>query len=518
MDCINPYSKKQTAKVLERFFYATTSKNYTSAITDEADRIEKLPTFDEIKENTDRVVTYAKEIILNADKYKDAELDENVLNQYACGLDPLVDKILAMNIADILDRQSQYSDMEQLKKVWIASIDDLKTEWKKELDVKPVTSISAYEVDTSNLKVGMVVKGYKELCELLHEKPLKSGNNAHKAQQKRWARYFEIEKGRGRSLVILNIYDEPLPVEDKRKAGNRNIYLKYIETILLKYIYYRKGQVCYATKNQLWNILGMINNNYKKIPVKVLQEDIEYSNVTKWELDNFYMRCNSRLNSILFSALNNLNNRSLIDYQIQTMIVIPNTDKKGALSKHYVADDSEIQKILRVERFVLNKMGLESKNHAACIMRLNEFYNEVNAELFDLYGWERKYERIKIIFNKDDVQEAITKNEYELQMLYLNEKIIEAVDANAQTVADNRMKKALLEYEEYIKDWKDNNWGKPPQMKEVDEIFTYPKYYVDIQRKLSQKFLSIKSEKDDAEKKKQYDKELNELFANLGVE
>lgn len=155
---------------------------------------------------------------------------------------------------------------------------------------------------------------------------------------------FQNGKGRGRSLVILEIYDEPLPVEDKRKAGNRNIYLKYIETILLKYIYYKKGQVCYATRNQLWSILGMINNNYKKIPVSVLQMELEYSKVTKWELENFYMRCNSKLNSILFSALNNLSNRSLIDYQIQTMIVIPNHDKSGAPSRHYVADDNEIKR------------------------------------------------------------------------------------------------------------------------------------------------------------------------------
>ena len=235
-------------------------------------------------------------------------------------------------------------------------------------------------------------------------------------------------------------------------------------------------------------------------------------------LENFYMRCNSKLNSILFSALNNLSNRSLIDYQIQTMIVIPNHDKSGAPSIHYVADDNEIKKILKVERSVLNSMGLESKNHAACTMRLNEFYNEVNAMLFDLYGWERKYERIKIVFNEDDVQEAITKNEYELKMLYLNELVIESIDKNAQTVSDNRMKKALIEYGEYVKDWQKDNWGKVPRLQDVQEIFTYPRYYVDIQRSLSKKFLSIKAEKEDSAKKEQYDKELKELFANLGVE
>lgn len=92
-----------------------------------------------------------------------------------------------------------------------------------------------------------------------------------------------------------------------------------------------------------------------------MQADVNYNDVTKWELDNFYMRCNSKLNTVLFSALNNLCNRSLISYQIQTMIVVPNTDKKDTPCKHYLADDDEIRRILAVERSTLNKMGLESK-------------------------------------------------------------------------------------------------------------------------------------------------------------
>lgn len=518
MDYLNPCNKNQTAKILERFFYVSNGREYISVIPDEAERITKLPTLDEVKEDTNRVVTYAKEIILNADKYKDMDIEESVLKQYACDIDPLLDKIIAINIADILSQNKKPQNKEQLKNVWVKSLEELKTDWDRELEAIPSVQNTSYEVDTTNLQVGMVVKNYKELCELLHEKPLKSGNNSHKAQQKRWARYFSMEKGRGRSIVILDIYDEPLPADDKRKAGNRNIYLKYIETILLKYMYYKKGQVCYATRNQLWSILGMINSNYKKIPLHALQVEVEYSNVTKWQLNNFYMRCNSRLNSILFTALNNLSNRSLIDYQIQTMIVVPSTDKKNTLSRHYVADDDEIGRILAVERKVLNNMGLESKNHAACTMRLNEFYNKVNEILFDMYGWERKYERIKIIFNEADIQEAITKNEYELQMLYLNELVIGSIDKNAQTVSDNRMKKALIEYDEYVENWKEDNWGKVPALKDVEEIFTYPKYYVDIQRKLSQKFLSIKYEKEQEEKRKQYDKELDDIFANLGVE
>lgn len=102
-------------------------------------------------------------------------------------------------------------------------------------------------------------------------------------------------------------------------------------------------------------------------------------------------------------------------------------------------------------------------------------------------------------------------------MLLLNDLIIEAIDKNAQVTVDNRMKKALKEYEEYTKDY----FGKPPRIEEIEDIFTYPKYFVDIQKKLSQKFLSIKNaEREHIAKKESIntDPELDDLFRKLGIE
>lgn len=115
MDYLNPCNKNQTAKVLERFFYVSNGREYISVIPDEAERITKLPTQEEVKSDSDRAISYARDIILNAGKYKDMDLDEDILKKYTCDLDPLLDKILAINIADILNRQSQYKDNEQLK-------------------------------------------------------------------------------------------------------------------------------------------------------------------------------------------------------------------------------------------------------------------------------------------------------------------------------------------------------------------------------------------------------------------
>ena len=508
----------ERTNALEQFEWNNTPENAFMVIPTEEDKKVLEKVIIEIS-----VFLYAFAIATPEECVNDAkdskELERFIMDELGIReLNPLLDKLLAYAIIILLHTVDDFSDV-------IANADAIESKLKLVFDAidrvyvseskgKTFANADSLEkVDTTNVEIGMVLKNYNALCSLLNEKPAPSGSNSRKAQKKRFDRYLKLEKGRGQKIVITDIYDEPLPEEDGRKSGNRNIYIKYIETILLKYIYYRKGQVCYATRNQLWSILGMINNCYKKISAKILRTEIEYSDVSDWELNQFYMRCNAKLNTILFTALNNLSNRSLIAYEVQTMIVVPDPEK--GVSKHYVADDSEIRKILSVERSVLNAMNLESKSHAACLMKLSEFYDTVNRKLFELYGWERKYERLKIIFNEKDIKDAITKNEYELQMIYLNEIVIDAIDKNAQTVVDNRLKKALLEYDEYLSEWKANNWGKPPRMEEIGEIFTYPKYYVDIQRKLSQKFLSIKPTE---EKKPVFDRELEELFANLGVE
>lgn len=78
-------------------------------------------------------------------------------------------------------------------------------------------------IDTSQLEIGMIVKNYKELCQLLNEE-VKAGDSKV-AQLKEWQRYFNFERPKYKqSYIILDIYDEPLEKEDNRKQGNNNIY------------------------------------------------------------------------------------------------------------------------------------------------------------------------------------------------------------------------------------------------------------------------------------------------------
>ena len=94
---------------------------------------------------------------------------------------------------------------------------------QNKLPPPPAAEVELNTLDTSRLEIGMIVKNYKELCNLLNENP-KTGNSKN-AQLKEWQRYFEFERPKYKqSYIILDIYDEPLDKEDNRKSGNYTVY------------------------------------------------------------------------------------------------------------------------------------------------------------------------------------------------------------------------------------------------------------------------------------------------------
>ena len=218
------------------------------------------------------------------------------------------------------------------------------TDEEKMIDV---LQIDEYDIgiNTSNLKIGQVVKNYKELCALLGEE-FKQGGDSRKAQLKEFARYFEWEKS-GQKFLITDIYDTPLPKEDGRNKGK---YVKCIEIILLNYLSKQKGYTYTLSKKKWWELLGMVNRKYDNVSQEELLEIDPV--ITKFEIRQYYQRCNKKLEEILFSALRSLSSRKLIDWGIETVIVTRNQGKT-----HFrVANEFEKKMILRAERYVLHKI------------------------------------------------------------------------------------------------------------------------------------------------------------------
>lgn len=284
-------------------------------------------------------------------------------------------------------------------------------------------------LDTSRLSVGDVVKNYIELCKLLGENQLKG--DSKKYQLKNWQRFFSFEKIKGKqSFLILDIYDEPLEKTDERKKGNNSIYSKYIETILVNYLSNIDDNTKTFTRRNWWELLGMINRKYGKLTnaqIKTLD-----SSITDFEISHFYQRCNRKLDTILITALNSLRRRRLIEWEYQTVVVY------GPNQKHSVATDSEVENILKTEKYFLNEIfGYEDMYQIYLYNRQKEFYNLVNDSLLDNYGYHRYYRRIKIIYNQENMIDALPVTELQLQKLMLNNEISNYLTREARRIRKN---------------------------------------------------------------------------------
>ena len=248
----------------------------------------------------------------------------------------------------------------------------------------------------------MVVKNYKTMCQLLEEN--ECTGNSKKSQLKRWSRYLHWIND-GHKFVIKEIYEEPLPVEDGRSDGNRAMYVRLIEWLLAQDLSKREGYTHTLTRKKWWNLLGMVNWRYKSISNDTIKSVSSLH--TDTEIQWFYNRSYSILNEILRNALRSMCDRALIDYEIQTIIVKPN-------SEWFKASDSDIAKLQTVRRSVLKEMGLAKEKEAFYRGVQNEYYHKVNSIIKQQYQWVRYFKQIKIIFNPKNISDAIPELEQEI--------------------------------------------------------------------------------------------------------
>ena len=320
-----------------------------------------------------------------------------------------------------------------------ADLDD--TNEEKMIDILQIDE-DDIGINTSNLQIGQVVKNYKELCALLGEE-VKTGKSKQ-LQLDNLKRFFEWEKA-GQKFIITDIYDTPLPKVDGRSSGNNSKYVKCIELLLLRYLLDKKDYTATLTKRNWWQILGMINNKYNQIERdKEKREELQKNNpiLTSYEIKHFYQRSNKKLQQILFSALNSLSSRKLIEYEIET--VIGKEDDKGRM-QHEIATKYERKAILKEERYILRYvMGYEKIIQVFCRFEQDKYYAKVNERLYELYKWQHYFKRIRIVYNQEYISDAINDIGSEIIREELNDKVVSALNNNAAHI----YKKKSQEYDE----------------------------------------------------------------------
>ena len=280
-----------------------------------------------------------------------------------------------------------------------------------------------------NLKVGQIVKNYKELCEILNVEARKSGSNSHKAQLKDFNRYFEFEK-QGHKYIIKNIYDKPKDKIDNRSnniGGNNTVFADDIEKLILNILASSKDDTVTIARGQLYKALSMCNENYLlgRSNISKLSEIIE---IPKASIYEFYDNNSSKLRDTVERNLRRLRSRALITWKNTTTVAVteidielnelgePIYDKRTKSIRHKVktihrlADKFEEKLILKYEEETLKEMGIDTIQKVFLLGKWKYFKQQVENKLrendtnIDYY-----YDSYTITFNNDSVKNYVKR-------------------------------------------------------------------------------------------------------------
>lgn len=314
-------------------------------------------------------------------------------------------------------------------------------------------------MDTSKINEGDVIKNYKVMCNLLGEDIM--AGSSKKAQLKEWERHCCFHK-EGHKIIIDKIYSVPL----KKPLNNNSVFAKDIESILTYELMSKEKYCGNYTKMDLFIILGMVNEKYKRNKRYVIDDEIK--DYTGWHILHFYGRSSQKLSNILFATLNSMVRRNLIEYT-EKYVVIEN--KKMNIQRH--ATEKETENILAAKKLVLESMNCNK----IPFISYNEYYNKVNHLLKELYGWEKIFKEYQITYNqsymesyKEMLQEE--KESIQAKRKNLNSNIVRAVNRQAERLYDKNHNDFILDDEK-------------------EKKFVYPSDYLEAQKNLAYFLFSI---------------------------
>lgn len=277
------------------------------------------------------------------------------------------------------------------------------------------------------LQVGQVFKNYQELCKALNLEPY-TGNQKTKQIREIQNRY-DLEK-QGRQYTVVGIKELSDDAEHGRIAANSK-YVDFVQHILLSYLSKQKEEVAYLTQQNLWTILGMVNEHYfpmreKKEELLSLDEKMDMFNI-----NNFYQRSNLKFRDIIRSSLASLRRRKVFLCEETFRIGVGHkVSSTFETIEYHDASDAEKRYILRTQHDLLKKYGCKDEFELFFKKTKDSYYKELNDIFLQNKGWKNVFFCYRLVFDRDVVTEEI--NEYE-EMIQLNSIIIETLDIQADS-------------------------------------------------------------------------------------
>ncbi|WP_419955918.1 hypothetical protein ACN6MT_11255 [Neobacillus niacini] len=253
-----------------------------------------------------------------------------------------------------------------------------------------------------NLKSGQIFKNYKALCVEL-EMEIKSSTNSKNAQYKELERFCKFVKD-GHRIIIKELYDTPLEKVDNRgksEGSRRSIYGNAVQLLITDLLARSNGDVS-ISKNKLMVSIGMINGNYGECSQQVKKLGKFIAMNEKFIYD-FYNINNSNFRNIIQSALENLQDKSIIMYSN-----ILKVQEQGKFTTRK-ATTWEVTRIMECEKETLEELGFEEKSKVRVSNKWMQFKKEVQTKLSKRTDIQHYYSAYEITVNQKYIEQERNK-------------------------------------------------------------------------------------------------------------
>lgn len=320
-----------------------------------------------------------------------------------------------------------------------------------------------------NLKVGQVIKNYKELCNLL-QMEIKTGE-AKQIQLRRLNTVIDYHKD-GHKFVIDKIKEvDEIDFIDKRILGNNSeTTIEISDVLLYKLLTEYRGQVITITSSELLVRLELVSNQYKKF--------LYETDVFKWEvginykyLRKYRLILGTQLDKRIENALKRLQNSGYIHYDKKIHLRIIGEDEDGNENFYNkVLDDSkDIEIFVDIKLKALDLLNTLRKEEGRTIidnisklMVFNEF-RRFSKIVCDLLSDKFNYRCVSFwngyIINttKRAYKVVLDDNKYNENIEYIKYKFHELLE----NITENIREEEIQRLQSLHKEANNVMWGEP---------------------------------------------------------
>lgn len=243
-------------------------------------------------------------------------------------------------------------------------------------------------MNLDNLTEGLIVKNYKEMCNLL-DVEVKTGNSK-RGQLKEFERYFKYTK-QGHKFIIEEVFTEPKPKVDGRVNNGGNIAnTKYedlmdrlIINLLISYEYIEE-----SFSSLMNNYFDFFTKEYDKLFKVGYKRYAEINGLGKGVTMTYQQKVSNIVEGCLETSLNRLHRQNIINYDKRILIRGNDfeTDFADPEMEYLIADtESKVYKELDMTPFARSnpRKNRQFKNKVSEYLDIMSYYNVYCFELVD---------------------------------------------------------------------------------------------------------------------------------------